>query len=195
MTLTNQKNTFYPGMINSGVEFFLLEEEMKFISEGEIKSTRKLPFAIIQLTNEEIKKDVEAEAALNEWHPDSEFKRQNQFLKCRFGGLDFSADIENNEFKDGDYWDCPSRFTCKYNGILCKLPKYNGVELNELDIELMKLLSTTLTNETIASKLKLAFGSFHKHKQSLYAKLGESQNNPIQTKQELALIAKSLNLI
>ncbi|MGJ8760352.1 MAG: helix-turn-helix transcriptional regulator [Polaribacter sp.] len=189
MTLTNQKNTFYPGMISSGVEFFVVEDEMNFISEGEIKSTRKLPYSIIQLTQEEIKKDAAADAALNEWHPASEFNRQNQFLKCRYGGLDFSADIENNQFKDGDYWDCPKRANCKYNGIICKPPKYNGSQLNTLDISLMKLLATTLTNETIADTLNLAFGSFHKLKQSLYAKLG------IQTKQELALIAKSLNLI
>ncbi|WP_341221894.1 hypothetical protein [Polaribacter atrinae] len=195
MTLTNQKNTFYPGMISSDVEFFVVEDEMKFISEGEIKSTRKLPFSIIQLTQEEIEKDAAADAALNEWHPESEFKRQNQFLKCRYGGLDFSADIEDNKFKDGDYWDCPNRSTCKYNGIICKPPKYNGVSLNIIDIKLMKLLSTTLTNETIAAMLKLPFGSFHKHKQSLYAKLGDSPNNPIQTKQEVALIAKSFNLI
>jgi hypothetical protein len=189
MTLTKQP-ALYPGMNCSGVEFFVVEDEMKYITDGEIKSTSKLPFSIIQLTQEEIEKNAELDAALKEWHPNSQFKRQNQFLKCRYGGLDYSADLKDNQFQEGDYWDCPNRSSCKYNGIICKAPKYKGASLNAMDIQLMKLLSTTLTNETIAANLNLAFGSFHKLKQALYSKLGD-----IQTKQEVALIAKSLNLI
>ena len=193
MTLTPQQKqqpALYPGMDCEGIEFFTVEGRRKFISEGKVACTSKLPFGIVQLTNEEIKKDPLVEKALFEWFPESEFERQNKFLECRYGGLDFSADFENNSFKEGDYWDCPNRANCKFDGLICKKPSYNGVELNPMDINLMKLLSTTLTNETIAATLNLAFGSFHKFKQSLYAKLGN-----IQTKQEVALIAKSLNLI
>ena len=120
----------------------------------------------------------------------SVFDQQNQFLKCRYGGLDFSADIKDNHFQEGDYWDCPKRATCAFNGIICKAPTYNGQKLSPIDIKLMKLLSTNATNEVIADALNLALGTFHKLKKALYVKL-----NNIQTKQELALIAKSLNLI
>jgi len=197
MTLTNKQPTLYPGMLSnaSEVEFFVVEDEMNYIANGKVNSIANAPFSIIQLTKEEIAKDSEAEAALIHWYPKSEFKRQVQFLKCRYGGLDHSADMKDNQFAEPDYWDCPKRDTCPFNGVICKLPKYNGNQLTAIDIKLMKLLSTTATNEVIADTLNLAFGSFHKLKQALYSKLGDSPNTPIQTKQELALIAKSLNLI
>ena len=97
--------------------------------------------------------------------------------------------IENNKLKDGDYFECPKRATCKFNGVLCQAPKHKGNSLTEIEIKLMKLTSTVQTNETIAINLELALGSFHKLKQALYEKLG------VQTKQEVALIAKSLNII
>lgn len=189
MTLTKQQSTVYPGMLCSGIEFFAVESGMKFISEGKVQSFSEIPSGIAMILNEEIESTSEVKSALLEWHPNSNFQRMLQFAKCRFGGLDFSADIENNQLKDGDYWDCPNRSVCKYSGVLCKQPKYNGFELSTIEIKLMKLTSTTQTNETIASNLDLALGSFHKIKQALYSKLG------VQTKQEVALIAKSLNII
>lgn len=188
MTLTKQPSV-YPGMLCSGIEFFAVESEMKFIADGAINSLRNLPSAIATIVDEAIETDLEVEAALKEWHPASKFERRQQFLACRFGGLDFTADIEHNKLKDGDYFDCPLRETCKFNGVLCKAPKYNGKALTAIEIKLMKLTSTTQTNETIAINLSLALGSFHKLKQALYEKLG------VQTKQEVALIAKSLNII
>ena len=189
MTQTNQNPPLYAGLNCKGIEFFTVESEMKFIADGQLQCTSKLPYGIVQLANEEIAKDKTVENALLELHPNSSFKRMNQFLHCRYGGLDYSADFKNNEFKDGDYFDCQKRNTCKFNGILCQAPKYKEHTLTAIEISLMKLLSTNLTNEVIAEKLKLAYGSFHKYKQILYAKLG------VQTKPEIALIAKSLNLI
>jgi len=192
MTLTNTNQpTLYPGMNCKGVEFFAVENEMKFIADAEIKCITKLPFGIIQLANEEIDRHPEVSEALQEWFPTSKFARVYQFLQCRYGGLDHTADFENNQFKDGDYFHCPKRATCKFNGILCKAPQYNGASLTAMDIQLMIHLSGNLTNETIADLLHIPFGSFHKYKQALYKKLGPN----MQTKQEVALIAKSLNLI
>ena len=189
MSLTKQTPSLYPGMLCNGVEFFAVESEMKFIANGSVQSLTNLPFPIVQLGNEEIEKDPEVEKALLEWHPKSSFSRLKQFLQCRYGGLDHSADLEDNQFKDGDYFHCKKRSTCKYNGIICLQPKYNGQSLTSLEISLMQKLSTNLTNEVIAEQLSLAYGSFHKYKQILYEKLG------VQTKPEIALIAKSLNLI
>jgi DNA-binding CsgD family transcriptional regulator len=189
MTLTHPNPSLYPGMMDKGIEFFAVESEMNFINNGEVKSTIDLPSSIIQLGYEEIEKDKNLQSALQEWHPNSRFAQFNQFLSCRYGGLDYVADFENSQFKDGDYFECSKRSTCKFNGIICNSPKYNGKSLTAIEIKLMQLLSTSLTNEVISEKLELAFGSFHKYKQILYEKLG------VQTKPEIALIAKSLNLI
>lgn len=190
MTLINNAPSLYAGMNCSGIELFAVESEMKFIADKKVQSILNLPYGIRQLTQEEINKDEAVKHALQEMHPNSVFDQQNQFLQCRYGGLDFSADIKNNQFQEGDYWDCPKRATCAFNGIICKAPTYKGQKLSPIDIKLMKLLSTNATNEVIADALNLALGTFHKLKKALYAKLDN-----IQTKQELALIAKSLNLI
>ena len=191
MTLTNQNQpNLYPGMTNSsGIELFTVESELKMLSKGKTTDFTEFPFNIIQLLDEEIEKDKEVKMALLDWHPNSKYSRIEQFGKCRFGGLDFKADIKNHVLQEGEYWNCPVRDNCPNNGIVCKSPKYNGNTLNKLDIKLMQLLSTSLTNETIADELQIPLGSFHKFKQILYTKLG------IQTKQENALIAKALNII
>jgi DNA-binding CsgD family transcriptional regulator len=191
MTLTQQSQpALYPGMNCNGIELFTVESKMKFIANGKVDEIINLPYGIRQLTKEQIKREPAVEQALLQMHPDSQLERENQFLQCRYGGLDFTADIKDNKFKDADYWDCPKRSTCPFNGIVCKAPSYNGIALNALEVNLMKLLSTNATNEVIAETLQLALGSFHKAKKALYKKLGN-----IQTKQETALIAKSLNLI
>lgn len=191
MTLAKQHEpNLYAGMNDSNVEFFTVEGEAKVIANRKIKDFTETPFAIIQILSEAIEKEKPLKMALLDWHPNSRYKRIEQLVKCRFGGLDFQADIKNNTLQEGDYWKCPNRATCSNNGIVCKAPKYNNVELSPLDVSLMELLSTNLTNEVIADKLNLALGSFHKAKKILYAKLGG-----IQTKQELALIAQRLNII
>ncbi|WP_271406602.1 helix-turn-helix transcriptional regulator [Tenacibaculum soleae] len=189
MSLTNQKPSLYPGMLCNGVEFFAVESEMKFIANGEVKPILNLPYQIVELGHEHIDKEPDLLKALQEWHPNSKTSQFNQFLKCRYGGLDYSADLEDNQFKDGDYFHCSKRSTCKYNGVICLSPKYKGKKLTAIEIKLMQLLSTNLTNEVIAEKLTIPYGSFHKYKQVLYEKL------EVQTKPEIALITKSLNLI
>ena len=191
MTLVKQTQpNLYPGMNDSGIEFFSVEGEVKVISNRKTKDFTETPFAVIQLLKEEIEKSKLLKMALLDWHPNSEFARIEQFAKCRFGGLDFKPDIKHNNLQKGEYWNCPSRENCPNNGVVCSVPTYNNTPLSHDDVKLMKLLSTNLTNEHIAFQMSIPFGSYHKLKQALYEKLGG-----IQTKQEVALIAKSLNII
>lgn len=182
-------NTPYPGMANNSIEFFVHGNNLKVIHNQTITDFTELPFAVIQLLKEEIDHDLPAKLALHEMHPQSEYNRLEQFAKCRFGGLDFKADIKNNKLQEGEYWSCPNQGKCEAEGVLCKLPKFNGFRLSKTDINLMRLLSSELTNETISEKLGFKLGSFHLLKKNLYQKLN------IQTKQGLAIIAMSLNII
>lgn len=189
MTLTNN---IYPGMVDTQgeVEFFTYLGGVKAIQNGKIKDFTELHFGIIQLLEEEIEANKKVKMALLDWHPTSKYARLEQFTKCRFGGLDFKADIKKGVLQKGEYWNCLQRENCINNGIICNPPMFNGVTLSPLDIKLMKLMATSYTNEVIAEMLQLPLGSFHKYKKALYSKLGN-----VQTKQEVALIAKSLNFI
>lgn len=179
----------YPGLLCNSIEFFILGNETKVISNGSVKSFIELPFATIELLKETINNDELIQTKLIEMHPNSEMKRIEQFARCRFGGLDFEGDIKNGILQDGEYWPCPSHGNCQAEGILCKLPIYNGKRLTNQDVSLVRLTSTTKTNEVIADEMNVPLGTFHKLKKNLYKKLG------VQTKQEIASIGFLLNLI
>jgi hypothetical protein len=183
-----QTKTF-PGMACTSTEFFQHEKELKIIQNGTIKNFAESSFCTIQILKEEIEKNEAIKAALNELHPDSEMKRIEQFVLCRFGGLDFQPDIKDGIVQDGEYWPCPKRGQCSFEGTLCKLPKINGHRLNDLEILLMQKTSTDLTNDVIAEEASIPLGTFHKVKKELYEKLS------IKTKQELVKVAIFFNII
>jgi DNA-binding CsgD family transcriptional regulator len=178
-----------PGMACNSVEFFVHHSEMKAIQHGKVIDFTELPFATIEIMQEEIKKNKEVNLALHDMQPYSSIKRVEQFAKCRFGGLDFQGDIKNNQLQDGEYWPCPMHGNCPHEGVLCKLPLYNGIRLTKQDVQLLKLLVSNKTNDVVADEMRIPLGTFHQAKKNLYEKLS------IQTKQEAAVIAMSLNII
>lgn len=189
MTPAVNTNTLFPGMATTATEFFIDQKELKFIHSGRILPFTELSFGIIRILEEKINQDKFLKLELFDMHPTSKMKRIEQFAKCRFGGLDFRADIIDGDIQEGDYWECPLRGSCKSEGILCKLPTYNGLQLQKQDVRLMQLLATDKTNEVIADEMQLPLGSFHKAKKNLYEMLN------VQTKQEVVIISIKLNLI
>jgi DNA-binding CsgD family transcriptional regulator len=182
-------NRQFPGMGDSAIEFFISDKETKFIQHGKVLPFSEIPFATIKLLDEAIHADININLELHDMHPISKLKRIEQFARCRFGGLDFVGDIINGKLQEGEYHECPKRGNCKSEGILCKLPDYNGEKLSSLEIKLMQQLSTSKTIEAIIYEMDLRPGTFHKIHNILYSKLG------VQTRQEVTKIAYLLNLI
>lgn len=186
-------NNLLPGMIADGqLEFFVVENEVKVMHSGKIESFSDTPFEIFQLLKETINNDPLVLEKLSEMHPSSEYRRIEQFVKCRMGGLDYSGDYcsKTKVLQDGEYWPCPKRGSCSAEGIVCKLPIVNGQRLTNQEIELIQLTTTDMTNDVIAEEMSLPLGTFHKIKHSLYQKIGN-----VQTKQCVTKIAIALNLI
>ena len=188
--MTNN-NKIIPGMLDGGIEFFVDPDSkrVKTISSGKISDFTEVPFATIQILQDEIDRDIAVKLALLDMHPNKSFKRLEQFVRCRFGGLDYQADITNEAVQEGEYWDCPKRGQCTVEGILCKAVAINGARLSPKEVALAKRLSTDETNNTIAYALDLPMGSFHALKKKLYQKLG------VRTKQELTILSHRHNLI
>lgn len=182
-------NRLYPGLADSSIEFFNDQEETKVIQNSKVFPFDEASFSVIQIIDEEIEKDSVVKSHLIAMHPNSKIKRTKQFVSCRFGGLDFQGDIKDGKLQEGEYWECPKRGNCPSEGILCKLPSYNGKQLQPQEVKLLQLTATNKTNEVIAEELSLPLGSFHKLKKILWSKLN------IQTKQEGVMISFFLNLI
>lgn len=186
---TNNLNAF-PGMLDQSTEFFIYQDKLKVIQNGNIKDLSDIPIHSIELLKKEIKANKQVNLALHDLHPTSKFKRIEQFITCRFGGLNHQPDIKDGKLQDGEYWSCPKRGSCPHEGVLCKLPIVKEERLTKQDVQLMQLLATEKTNEVIASEMHLAPGTFHQVKKYLYRKIGN-----VQTKQASTQIAQFFNLI
>lgn len=187
--LVRTSNRVYPGMVDSSIEFFLTDDNLHVIQNNKVLPFCELSLDTIKLLQNEINKDANVKLALQEMCPSSSMQRLEQFVRCRFGGLDFEADIQKGKLQDGEFWECPNRGNCPHEGTLCKLPSYNNMRLTKKDVELIQLTSTDKINEVIAEEMHLPMGSFHKAKKQLYERLC------VQTKQELVRIGVYLNLI
>ncbi len=179
----------YPGMMCAASEIFVTDGSVQVISGGTIKPFAQISFPHYQLLREAIVSNREIAEQLQIMHPDSEYQQVEKFAKCNFGGIDFTADIVDNKLGEGDYWDCPLKGSCSGEGIICKSVTYNGKSLSKVQINLVKLLVTGMTNAAIASACDIAEGTMHLLKKELY------QIFDVQTKQELALKAQQINLI
>lgn len=186
---TNNVHAF-PGMLDQSTEFFIYQDKLKVIQNGNIKDLSELPLQTVELLKNEIKANRVVNLALHDLHPTSKFKRIEQFITCRFGGLDHQPDVIEGKLQDGEYWPCPKRGSCPHEGVLCKLPIVKDERLTKQDVELLQQLSTEKTNEVIAAEMHLAPGTFHQVKKYLYRKIGN-----VQTKQASTQIAQFFNLI
>lgn len=178
-----------PGLTDSSVEFFVVDNELKFLQNGQVCKFEDLSAAVKDILREEMYVEKNVIRALNLMHPENQELQLQQFALCRLGGFDFQPDIKNGKVQDGEYWPCPKHGNCPHEGVLCKLPKVNDVRLTKQDVLLMQLSTTEKTNEAIASDLDLAMGSFHKAKRAIHNLL------KVQTKQGITLICTYLNLI
>lgn len=189
IVMETQLNKVFPGLMCDSLEFFNTGKDLMYFNKGRLRSFKELPFSYVQVIREKIKADPAIQSELMQMHPDSEMKRIEQFAICNFSGLDHEPDIQNGILQEGEYWNCPMRGSCIAEGILCKPLTYNGQPINAVEITMIKLLVTKMTNETIADTMLLPLGTFHMFKKHLYDKL------KISTKQELTRIADRINII
>lgn len=179
----------YPGMLDDSVEFFNFNNQPKVITNGLVINFADAPARVHQLAKQVYDRHPEADEVLRNWFPTQPGKRLEAFVKCRFGGLDFTPDIQNGTIQDGEYWDCPMRGNCKGEGIVCKPISYNNQTLTSTEIKILRLLVTDKINTVISDDLNLPLGTFHKLKQILYQKLN------IRTRPEATVVVMALNLL
>ena len=159
----------YPGMLDNSKEYFEAEGNVFLITNGIVQRFDDVQY------HEELELIIETEPklkqTLQQMVGDNEKDQQKQLAKCRFGGLNFSADFSDDSKSTNDYRNCQKRGNCIGENIVCHPIKINGIEVSELEINLLKELATDKKNEAIASDLNLPLGTFNVTKTSLYRKL------------------------
>ena len=96
-----------PGILDQNFEFFNHQQEndVKYFHNGKLSSFTSLPSPIYALIKTTIDQSQKVSTILKKWFPNSEFHQIKKFLSCRFGGVDFKADIENGQLQKGEYWN------------------------------------------------------------------------------------------
>lgn len=77
-----------------------------------------------------------------------------QLLICNYGGFDHRADMIDGQLQVPEFWDCPNRGKCKFEGIVCdKLETASGEFLTHREIQVVRLCATGFLDKEIAIQL------------------------------------------
>ena len=159
----------YPGMLDSSKEYFNSGTNVMMIHNGSTKNFDDVP------EHPELAKmildDKDLQAVLQQWHGNDAKQQQKTLARCRFGALNFFADINDDELTH-DYIDCPERGKCAGENIICQPPVVNGEQISDCELAILKEVSGDDTNIAIAKKLGLPLGTLNVKKTNLYQKLG-----------------------
>lgn len=187
MLITNATINLYPGMITRDVEFFFDGHTTRFFQNGQINDFEELCNYNLSLLQEAIDQDLDAKMELSKMFPNNEKEQLKKFAKCRFGGLDFTADIcKKGKLQAGEYWECPFRGQCTGEGKICKQVRYGDHIITELEIKVIKLLCSDYTRHESAEVLQLPYGTFDYHAKKVFKKL-EVVNQAQLTSRAIAL--------
>ena len=177
------------GLTDKGVEFFVDHDKIKATYDGKIVFLSELPEEILEHIRSYMLTKPLALKALNEMNIINDMPMIEQFIKCNFGGYDFTPDISTDKEIKSEYWDCGKRGYCNYEGKLCGgIKVVNGV-LSQREIDVIKLISKGKLDKEIADELNISISTVSSHKQNIQEKTG------LQTKTEIAVFAIHKNLI
>ncbi|WP_207425962.1 response regulator transcription factor [Pedobacter sp. SYSU D00535] len=181
-------NKILPGLVDSAVEFFVDQHEVKCVHDGRTYSFENFPEWIIELVKEDMLQHPEAIKALASWENLHESEHVRQYIYCRFGGLDNDADIDvDRGIHYAEYFDCGLRGSCKYEGKLCCSVQVSNGYLTKTEIEILKRISKA--NKLIADELCISCETVNSHIQNIMKKTG------LAGKVELAIFATKKGMI
>lgn len=116
--------------------------------------------------------------------------RIKQAIVCMYGGFDNSPDIKDGELQTAEYWPCPKRGSCAFEGKLCdSLKTDTGDHLTPRHIEILKLIANGYQDKEIASQLNLSISTVTTHNREIRTRTGLAR------KADLTRFAIQKNLI
>lgn len=178
------------GLIGEGTETFALNQEPYTIFGGMTYTYSTTPRCRIILYNNNMKANPSGEKAMEAitGSTDDEVKVK-QWMMCRFGGIDDTPDIdENNQIQEAEYVPCSKRGTCEFEGVgCCTIEVSKGLFLSKAEMAVMRLI--LLPDKLIADELYLSTETIKTHIQNIRRKTNKD------SKLELAVWATIKGII
>lgn len=167
----NNKN-LPAGLLDNNCEFFTQGTEVFAIYNGRVIRFDEFPQELIELLKKDLSKYPDAMKALVEMDLLDDHSMLWQYTRCRFGGFDGEADIENGELKHTEYFECGARGTCKYEGKLCQSIKVKNGHLTKREIEVLKCIADGMLDKEIADALSISINTVPVFKKNIQDKTG-----------------------
>lgn len=162
-----------PGLEDSGVEFYIHDNEIKCLHNGVVYEWGNFPQHILDRVEQDMLEHPEAIRSLLDWDLRQSEEQMRQYIICRFGGFDNEPDIDAHGNIDyTEYFDCGRRGNCAQEGKLCSTIKAANGILTKQELTVLKLVAVNMMNKEIASKLHISEETVSSHNQNIQAKLG-----------------------
>lgn len=106
INLSKIKQVLPPGLLDSGVEFLIHDNEIKCLHGGVIYVWGNFPEWIRSRIEQDMLDHPEAIQSLLDWDLRQSDEQMRQYIICRFGGFDNEPDISDSGTID--YTECTS---------------------------------------------------------------------------------------
>lgn len=94
-----------------------------------------------------------------------------QYLICNYGGFDHQADMIDGQLQATEYWPCPKRGKCSFEGIVCDgLKTASGEYLSPREIQITRLIAEGCLDKDIAIKLNISLTTVATHTKNIRRK-------------------------
>ena len=98
------------------------------------------------------------------------FRIVQRFIKCNFGNIDKTADIDSFGRIHLECVPCPLRGECKLENVICR-PKF-AHNMSEAELRVMRLWFDNFSQGEIAEQLYLSIHTVNNHIRNAYIRLG-----------------------
>lgn len=173
INLKNIQQAIPPGLEDKGVEFYVHDNDIKCLHNGNIYGWGQFPRWILERIEQDMLEHPEAIQALIDWDIRQEEEMMRQYIICRFGGFDNDPDIDaEGKIDYTEYFDCGRRGNCAQEGKLCSTIKAPNGHLTKQELAVLKLVAVNKMNKEIAAILNISEETVSTHNQNIQAKLG-----------------------
>jgi DNA-binding CsgD family transcriptional regulator len=100
------------------------------------------------------------------------FAEVKQFTYCTHGGFDNIPDVINGVLKEPEFWHCPKRGNCQFEGVVCNsLACKNGV-LTKRELEYLTLTAKGYLDKEIAGIMMIKYSTVTTFNKNVRSKTG-----------------------
>lgn len=94
-----------------------------------------------------------------------------QLTHCNYGGFDNEPDMTDGQLHQHEFWNCPERGNCRFEGKCCdRLKTDTGEFLTPAEIQVVKLSAAGHLDKTIAAHLSISPHTVAAHQRNIRRK-------------------------